>query len=103
MAYHDKPGETAVCASTLKEDRKLLHLLGIINNTIDRNRESINRYRAMNDGLIGGGPEPDGKEAVSGAPNGLVNELIERAEYLHDLCAGFDNQNDRLNQVITDG
>ena len=92
----------ALCTPVPKEERKLLHLLAVINNTIGRNREAINRYRIMNDGLIGCEPENVGTEGLSNSPNGLIFELIERAEHLHDLCADFDNQNNRLNQIIID-
>ncbi len=98
------PGAGVSAAGTMpKEERKLLHLFAVINNTIERNHEAINRYRIMNDGLIGCGPENAAVEGPRDSPNGLIYELIERAEYLHDLCSDFDNQNNRLNQIIIDG
>lgn len=86
-----------------EEARKLTHLLGVIDNTIKRNHEAINRYRVMNDGLIGCQPATAAESPEAACPEGLIHELIERAEYLHDLCADFDSQNDRLNQIIIDG
>lgn len=95
--------ENKTCEEGPKEERKLLHLLAVIKNTIERNREAIIRYRNMNDGIIGPGPDNAAVEPTAPCPDGLIYDLIERAEYLHDLCADFDSQNNRLNQIIVDG
>lgn len=85
-----------------KEEKRMAHLLGVINNTISRYQEAINRYGIMNDGLVGCEPEAAGNDSLVSS-NGIVSELIQRAEHLHDLCADFDRQNNRLNNIIIDG
>lgn len=99
MNYEDN---VKTCSTELKEEKRMIHLLGVINNTISRYQEAINRFGVMNDGLVGCEPETAENDNSAGS-NGIVSELIQRAEYLHDLCADFDSQNNRLNKIIIDG
>ncbi len=101
----DMGAEDVSSIPTPKEEHKLVHLLAKLNNTVARQRQAIGRYHSMNDGLVGCTPEVDAAEAedLTAGPRGLVHELIEMAEVLHDQCAEFDNQNNRLNQIIADG
>lgn len=88
--------------SEVKEEKRMVHLPGVINNTISRYQEAINRFGVMNYGLVGCEPEEPSNGVECGS-NGIVSELILRAEHLHDLCADFDRQNNRLNKIIIDG
>ena len=92
-------------SDTATSQKKLQQLLTIINDTIGRNKEALNRYAIMNNGLTGCGPvtETDDTNKVGAVPNGLINELIEQAECLYTLCHDFDCENNRLNQIIIDG
>lgn len=94
--------ENTLGAPEPKEEKRLANLLGVINNTISRYHEAINRYGIMNDGLVGCEPE-EASDGVDCASSGIVSELIIRAEYLHNLCGDLDRQNNRLNHIIIDG
>jgi len=90
--------------NAIAEEKQLPYLLGIINNAISRYRDAINRYYAMNDHLTGPQTEcgiSSGETPVT--ESGIMREIIDRAEVLHDLCAAFDNENNRLNKIIIDG
>ena len=100
--YGKSQPDGSVNTKKAESEKKLIHLLGIINITINRYSEAISRYSCMNDGLSGPVPVCESDKVLEGCGPGLASELIVRMEVLHDMAAELNNQNNRLNQVISE-
>ena len=90
-------------AGAVSREKSISHLIGVLENTHSRLHEAIRRYSVMNDGITGNMPEEGIKDSPKSVPNGQINQAIERAEALHDLCASLDIENNRLNTIVIDG
>jgi hypothetical protein len=84
-----------------RDEKSLSHLIGVLSDITARLNSAIISYSVMNDGLTGCGPEEaNGDKGIAIVPNGQIYQVMEQAENIHNMLAGLDEQNRRLNTII---